>query len=222
MPSTYNKSLFCRTCQTNQTLYINLLSNYLPDENDPTYTSLLSQLPDYQASLDARYPPVCTDCIGGVEEEIRKSERRARANALGGWLRDGHQHLSLKRTDRAPPPRTEWSKEIIFWRIRGSLWVLNVLVSIGLSSLGLLNFISMNKIIFADIELAMSPLRASVTVPRPLIYSLPILCLLSVLWAFWDPAWLRRHRAMIKATELRVSGRRAWIVSLNSPKAPLI
>ncbi|KAF9508916.1 hypothetical protein BS47DRAFT_1488199 [Hydnum rufescens UP504] len=45
----------------------------------------------------------------------------------------------------------------------------------------------------------------------PLIYGLPILCLISVLWTFWDPTWLRRHRAMIKAIDLRVTGRKAWI-----------
>jgi Ima1 N-terminal domain len=216
MLSAYNKSLFCRTCQTNQTLYINLLSNYLPDEKDPTYQSLLSQLPDYQTSLDARYPPVCADCIGGVEEEIRKSERRARADALGGWLRDGQQYSSPKRTDRTPPPRTESSKDIFVWWIRGSLWVLNLVVSIGLSSLGLLNLYVRMENNFADLViLAMSPLHPNISVPRPLIYGLPILCLISVLWTFWDPTWLRRHRAMIKAIDLRVTGRKAWIVSLN-------
>jgi hypothetical protein len=41
LPTMYGKGPFCHTCQTNQTLLVNLLSNYLPPHNVcvPKYTA---------------------------------------------------------------------------------------------------------------------------------------------------------------------------------------
>ena len=52
LPSSYGSTLFCRTCQTNQMLIANLLSNYLPD-------------PDVRTSLAVSHLSVAHVCPCG-------------------------------------------------------------------------------------------------------------------------------------------------------------
>lgn len=133
LPTMHAPRIFCRTCQTNQTLYLNLLSNYLPSEDDPNYESLYAQLPQYRASLDARYPLVCPDCATNVEDEIKKSERLGRTNALGSWLRDGPSRPRLASPERSTAISI---REAWMWRLRGLLWAGTTTTSIVGSILG--------------------------------------------------------------------------------------
>ena len=137
IPTSYSQGLFCRNCQTNQTLYINLLSNYLPDEDDPSYQELLDRLPAYKESLDARYPTICKACAGGAEEEIRKAQRRARADAIGSWLRDGTQAHSVKKTETEGLEPKTWSFQVFMWRLRGLLWIMTTTLSVLLPAFGM-------------------------------------------------------------------------------------
>ncbi|TKY91023.1 hypothetical protein EX895_001022 [Sporisorium graminicola] len=77
---------FCHTCQTNQVLTLNMLADYLPSEEDSEYQQKLQQLPEYEASIAARYPPVCMDCAPKVEERITERDQFARSWSLGKWL----------------------------------------------------------------------------------------------------------------------------------------
>ncbi|KAF9244549.1 Ima1 N-terminal domain-containing protein [Melanogaster broomeanus] len=88
LPSMYGTGQFCHTCQTNQMLLVNLLSNYLPPPQHPEYAQRLEQLPAYRESLHVRYPPVCVNCSPAVEDEIQRKNQMARTKALGGWLKD--------------------------------------------------------------------------------------------------------------------------------------
>lgn len=133
IPTLHSQRVFCRTCQTNQTLHLNLLSNYLPPEDDPNYQTLLAQLPQYQASLDVRYPLVCSDCAGNVDDEIKKSERLGRSAALGSWLQAGTSRRSL--SPERLPVFVE-GKELWAWRTRGLLWLGTLLSSIVGTSYG--------------------------------------------------------------------------------------
>lgn len=146
--NTSSPVIFCRACQTNQTLYVNLLSNYFPpssleDENEEEYERLAAQLPAYKASLDARYPLVCKDCAGNVDEELRKSERLARSNVLGSWLggapRRGSGDVNTEKATSSPkrkqiPSRT--GRDVWVWRIRGLLWMITLSTSIAASAVG--------------------------------------------------------------------------------------
>ncbi|SJX60852.1 uncharacterized protein SRS1_12078 [Sporisorium reilianum f. sp. reilianum] len=77
---------FCHTCQTNQVLTLNMLADYLPGEDDPEYQQKLHSLPEYEASIASRYPPVCSDCAPVVEERIAERDQFARSWSLGKWL----------------------------------------------------------------------------------------------------------------------------------------
>jgi hypothetical protein len=55
-------SFFCDVCIQNQNMILQLMSSYLPDEDDPDYAYLLSNVSEYKASLESRYPPVCNAC----------------------------------------------------------------------------------------------------------------------------------------------------------------
>lgn len=126
--------MFCRTCLTNQTLYVNLLSNYLPSEDDPNYESLLAQLPQYKASLDARYPLVCPNCSGNVEDQIKTSERLGRSLALGSWLREARPSAPIPCS---PDRRVSiQSREAWAWRFRGCLWASTLTLSVVCAVIG--------------------------------------------------------------------------------------
>lgn len=195
--STSKPTIFCRTCQTNQTLYINLLSNYFPpssleDENEEEYERLAAQLPAYKASLDLRYPLVCKDCEGNVDEELRKSERLARSNVLGSWLggptrRGGEANPASAPLSPRKKPRIR--SGVWLWRIRGLLWSITLVVSIGGSASS--TFISPNagqRVILRMEFIELSPFIPSVATNLPPL-SLPILTILSLFWSFWDPLW---------------------------------
>ncbi|KAJ2232384.1 hypothetical protein GGI13_008892, partial [Coemansia sp. RSA 455] len=48
--------VFCSTCQRNQELVCQILSAYLPDEDDPEYSHRVENSEDYARSLKRRYP----------------------------------------------------------------------------------------------------------------------------------------------------------------------
>ncbi|CAD6969254.1 unnamed protein product [Tilletia controversa] len=77
---------FCHTCLTNQALLMNMLANYLPHEEDPTYQTALSSLPTYRASLLTRYPPVCEGCTPAVQTRLLHANNLAKQEAMRHFL----------------------------------------------------------------------------------------------------------------------------------------
>jgi hypothetical protein len=145
LPTVHTPRVFCRTCQTNQTLYLNLLSNYLPDDDDPSYEQLLAQLPEYKESLAIRYPLVCAGCSGNVEEQLKRSERLGRSNALGSWLHDGKgKGIDQKplASDSERRTSTTSRREIWAWRARGFLWAGSIAMSFACSARGTQHFVT--------------------------------------------------------------------------------
>ena len=122
--SSNNTRFFCHTCQTNQTLLVNLLSNYLPAPDDPSYDSRVAALPDYTASLQLRYPPVCPSCLPAVEEEIKCKDEMARTRALAGALKASNPRGASGKNHNAKQKKANLRS----WRIRGILWVINLFV----------------------------------------------------------------------------------------------
>lgn len=45
-----------------------------PHRQDPEYARMSELLPEYRASLEARYPQICTSCLPSVEEEIKRRD----------------------------------------------------------------------------------------------------------------------------------------------------
>lgn len=119
LPATYSSSSpFCRTCQSNQSLQIHLLAAYPSDDDDDHPIPHL--LPEYQQSLDARYPMVCPNCAPAVEQDIAEKDARARSAALGWRLREsqkGLRMMELKESERRNSWRWWWLG--LVWRARG-------------------------------------------------------------------------------------------------------
>ncbi|KAJ2853047.1 hypothetical protein J3B02_003309 [Coemansia erecta] len=78
--------VFCDGCQRNQELVRQILSSYLPDEDDPEFNDRLGNAENYANQLRRRYPLVCGSCQRRVDERLQQQAqwvyRRELANAL--------------------------------------------------------------------------------------------------------------------------------------------
>lgn len=81
-----------------------MLADYLPSEDDPEYQQKLQLLPEYEASIASRYPPVCSDCAPRVEERITERDQFARSWSLGKWLDLKKKASSSRLVDRVDRP----------------------------------------------------------------------------------------------------------------------
>ena len=123
-------------------LLTNLLSNYLPPPDvscvilsyiclsqwffrlqDPRYEARVETLPEYQRSIEVRYPPVCPNCLPIVEEKINKADQMARVRALGGALKTTRGTDSQRRSSATQKERDKLERELRAWKFRGCLWV---------------------------------------------------------------------------------------------------
>ncbi|TFK77253.1 hypothetical protein BDN72DRAFT_884803 [Pluteus cervinus] len=192
LPTTLGPGPFCHTCQTNQMLLINLLSNYLPPSENPEYAQRLEMMPSYRESLEARYPPVCNNCLPAVEDTIQKKDHMARTQALGKWLNEtrGKDRQRRVSAERILPERKR--VHLLAWKIRGALWAASSFVT----------FVG-----YLSAALGYTPLS-------PLSFTfraLPFLVLISVLWTFWDYTYPKVHRAQVQGRDVRVQGKRVYI-----------
>ncbi|KIJ54653.1 hypothetical protein M422DRAFT_200532 [Sphaerobolus stellatus SS14] len=184
-PTTYSKTPFCHTCLTNQTLLVNLLSNYLPPSDDPTYEARLAEMPAYTESLQERYPPVCNNCRPIIDEELKSKEQMARTSALGGWLKRS-RHAGAQRSTEQLKGR----RDVLIWRIRGGLWTGTLLAFLGVDLAGTLDY----------------NLRS-----LWLAIFLPILAFVSLFWTFWDPTWSTVRLSRLQGRGFTVAGRGRYI-----------
>ncbi|KAJ7596871.1 Ima1 N-terminal domain-containing protein [Mycena floridula] len=193
LPAVFSKSPFCSSCQRNQMLFINLLSNYLPETQSPDYQQRLEQLPAYKESLHQRYPQVCQDCLPLVEEEIRNKDTMVRSRALGGWLKETKGKDRQRRVSGTLKERDKMSTQIIAWRLRGFLWVLTWLGSIIGSLAGAFHH---------DISSRLGILQPY----------LPMIVLLSTFWNFWDPTYATVRNAEIQGRNVRLQGKKQYLL----------
>ncbi|KAJ3821804.1 Ima1 N-terminal domain-containing protein [Lentinula raphanica] len=191
LPTSYGSGPFCHNCQTNQHLIINLLSNYLPPPTSPEYQQRLEMLPQYRESLHTRYPPVCESCAPAVEEEIRRKDAMARAQALGGWLKETRGKVRQRRVSATLQEREKVSRELLIWRIRGCLWVITLA-----SFLSGYIFTLFDRRPFNQLSLL-----------QP---TLPIFILFSLLWTAWDPTYASIRTAQFQGRDVRVRGKRHY------------
>ncbi|KAJ1301618.1 hypothetical protein OPQ81_008865 [Rhizoctonia solani] len=190
LPSSFPTNMFCHTCQTNQTLIINLLSNYLPPSSDPSYSQRLAEFPAYKESLYARYPPVCANCQPGVDEQIRQKDSMAKSAALGGWLQASARRGKSPGAGFGEKPPGTSIRQVAIWNIRGALWLVMTLWWI-----------------FTDIKGCITYPLTHKFLPYP---NLPISAL-SIVWQFWDPTWKSFQRTRLQGHEARVEGKVTWL-----------
>lgn len=167
-------------------------------------------LPEYRESLHVRYPPVCANCLPAVEEEMQDKEKMARTNALGSWLKETRGKERTRRVSGPTIVKEKPSAKLFLWRIRGCLWVSTFLLATGGYSLRM----------YRDYSTAFhsksSGLLQYPSTPSLLSgsYALPILAFTSFLWAFWDPTYASVHRARKEGRDVRLRGKRQYIVCL--------
>ncbi|CAK5280471.1 unnamed protein product [Mycena citricolor] len=184
LPTMYGSGIFCHDCQTNQMLVVNLLANYLPPQDEAGEEGQPQTVDEYRESLYRRYPQVCESCRPAMEEEVNRKNNMARSKALGGLLKQTkgktkQRQVSLTAQDNV-------TNELLFWRVRGGLWITTVLGSaFGQNQLLRLSFLAKG---------------------------LPFLALLSILWVAWDPTYSTYRAARIQGRDVRILGKQKHIM----------
>ncbi|KAJ2800965.1 hypothetical protein H4S07_005051, partial [Coemansia furcata] len=84
--------VFCSTCQRNQELVCQILSAYLPNEDDPEYSYRAQNAEDYARSLKRRYPLVCRACQSKVDDKLQQQAQ---------WMYRRELASALQRSERA-------------------------------------------------------------------------------------------------------------------------
>ncbi|KAJ2507801.1 hypothetical protein IWW47_000931 [Coemansia sp. RSA 2052] len=90
--SSQKEQVFCSTCQRNQELVCQILSAYLPDEDDPEYDYRAQHAEDYARSLKKRYPLVCRACQSKVDDKLQQQAQ---------WIYRRELASALQRSERA-------------------------------------------------------------------------------------------------------------------------
>ncbi|KAI9610958.1 hypothetical protein H4Q26_008804 [Puccinia striiformis f. sp. tritici PST-130] len=142
-------SPFCSTCLANQNLQLNLLANYLPGDSDPQNSqsraestastrTLLDNLPAYKASLEARYPILCSTCSMKASEIIKERNYKVKAFSLNESVKrlakPFQARLSSTRPSCSFTAQNEslplsgmggklWTLQEWLWRIQGLVWL---------------------------------------------------------------------------------------------------
>ncbi|KAI0815070.1 Ima1 N-terminal domain-containing protein [Irpex lacteus] len=191
MYSQHRQSLFCHECQTNQMLISNLLSNYLPSQDDPDYNRLLAQLPAYQSSLETRYPPICANCLPAVEEEIKCRDNMARTSALGGFLKESRGKERQRQVAVSRNQKEALERQLVMWKVRGVLWGVTLAV-----------FLIVYGIVTVGHSLP--------GMPSFLRTILPVIVLLSISWTAWDPTYASLKRSQLQGRAVRQRGKKEY------------
>ena len=93
---------------------------------DPEYERRLEDLPEYQRSIEIRYPSICANCLPTVEAEIRKRDQEARVRALGGALKSSKGTDTRRRSAATQKEKDKLESQLRMWKLRGSLWMISV------------------------------------------------------------------------------------------------
>jgi hypothetical protein len=73
---TVRDSNFCVECSRNQTIVMQIMANYLPEETDPEYDVLFQNYNKYKTELESRYPLVCRNCKPFVNRKLWQVNKR--------------------------------------------------------------------------------------------------------------------------------------------------
>ena len=121
--------MFCQTCLKNQALLTQNLANYLPLPDHPKYQEYEAKYPEFRLALEQRFPQVCGQCEGRVQQRIRESGYAAKAD---------HLRRVMERAKDSQAAATSW---IWRWRaavVGGTLWTLALIGHILWNGLGAL------------------------------------------------------------------------------------
>ncbi|KAN0060224.1 hypothetical protein ACQY0O_007553 [Thecaphora frezii] len=231
----HDQRLFCHTCQTNQTLQVNLLSDYLPDEADPEYPEKLRALPAYRASIAARYPSVCEACAPAVQSRIEERDQMARSWTLAQWLvrtndarhgptnidggaLDPNTPLQSAAADSAGRRRNEALvaasarqariRAEMCWLYRGVSWTLSTVAMLACYALASIRPGHVREaLLVAEYIVIEEPLSGA---NAALLAALTTLVVALVSGRGWDPTGRRVARARSRGVRPEVQGLQGW------------
>jgi hypothetical protein len=167
-------------------------------------------LPEYRESLHKRYPPVCEKCQPIVEDEIRRKDQMARAKALGAWLKSSKGKESQRRVSGDRKERENVVVELSWWKIRGFLWLATAALSILFYISGMCFRISNTARIYGSLAIIGYRPFFFLNLLQPIF---PLVVLSSILWTVWDPTYASLRRAQRQGRDVRVIGKKEYIVS---------
>ena len=195
-------SPFCRTCERNQALIINLLANYLPEDgsqNAAFESSLMDSLPDYRQELERRYPPLCEACADIATERVQDADRDARRRMMAEWLGRHGPSKAVREQSKADGTDSAARESLLttrIWRLRGALWTTAQLSAITFAISRL-----------TDVNLPLTRISLALEQNHSNLLAFHFL---SLFWTCWDPTWRsRQKRHHVPNTWLWKS----WIVS---------
>ncbi|KAA1138965.1 hypothetical protein PGTUg99_031859 [Puccinia graminis f. sp. tritici] len=224
-------SPFCSTCLANQNLQLNLLANYLPGDLDhpqsrsradsPTRT-LMDNLPAYKASLEARYPILCSSCSEKASELIKERNYKVKAFSLNEsvkrlakpfkstFMNSNHAHSASSNNN---PSLTLsgmggklWRLQEWVWRLHGVAWLSSYLVSSSVA-------------IYSSFTFECKPILISPALStRASLLGLPMnsisYCFLELGCSCFDFTWARVRKNRAQGIRTKVIGKR-WFLCLN-------
>lgn len=196
---------FCHNCLTNQQLQVQLIAGYLPsDVTSKEENELLNRLPRYKESLDARYPIVCPNCHGQVDDIIKERNWKAKARTVGGWLKNSGRlardtatsTMLLDKEDLQTPSRL-W-----LWQLKGTCW------KILYASTAMAMAVEAGPASYGSFMRGKGPTTYLKHIAKfPWQFLLPTITLF---FSFWDPTYRDR---LLRGGRLDIVGKRRWFVS---------
>ncbi|KAG0301014.1 hypothetical protein BGZ98_008688 [Dissophora globulifera] len=88
--------LFCDICNMHQRVVYQLLSNYIPDEDDENYTAYYDNADSYRQQLEERYPLACLFGISAPSNHSFLALPSQFINATGSWTLRNATEAMLK------------------------------------------------------------------------------------------------------------------------------
>ncbi|KAF9935765.1 hypothetical protein BGZ65_003020, partial [Modicella reniformis] len=162
---------FCDMCNGHQRVIYQLLSNYIPDEEDENYEAYYDNADNYRRQLEERYPLACARCLDKVQKKLTQQNYRIKSSLL-------NVTLSKSRGDRINPtrkyPTTGWLMAGLSWLLaHATLMSVEVAGIIGHSTLPNGRLIELPKLLartaggwaLGDIMGAMLKFRPTASLP---------------------------------------------------------
>jgi len=89
----------------------------MPPEDHPDYNSFANtRYPNYVKELEAKYPPVCAECIPRVKQRLKQVNYDAKVATLGHML--ARSEKTSAQVELKPMELLKWC----FWGLRGAVW----------------------------------------------------------------------------------------------------
>ncbi|KAF9193795.1 hypothetical protein BGZ50_007088 [Haplosporangium sp. Z 11] len=104
--------IFCEMCNGHQRVVYQLLSNYIPDEEDENYDAYYKNADTYRRQLEERYPLACADCLDKVQKALAQQNYKIKTSIL-------NTTLNKSRGGSITPSRKYPS---MTWLFAGSSW----------------------------------------------------------------------------------------------------